>query len=218
MPLGRVVLVPPTKEPRAALLRCGVPSFFDTCNAPQFRVAPFVSHTVVLVEGDSDRIAIETLASRVEIDLVADGIEVVAMGGATNVGSYVAHYANHARVLGLCDAGATAAFARAGIAAADYFVCVDDLEDELIRTLGTDAVLEVIARQGDGRAFATMRKQPAQRGRPIEAQARRFIGSHSGGKVRYAKALVDALERTLVPAPLSQLLQRLDSVRAQPAG
>jgi hypothetical protein len=41
-------------------------------------------HAVVLVEGDSDRIALKTLAGRQGRDLAAEGIEVVAMGGITN--------------------------------------------------------------------------------------------------------------------------------------
>ncbi|MFD0473929.1 TOPRIM nucleotidyl transferase/hydrolase domain-containing protein [Nonomuraea thailandensis] len=45
--------------------------------------------TVVLVEGASDKSAIETLAQRRGVDLAAEGISLVSMGGATNIGTYV---------------------------------------------------------------------------------------------------------------------------------
>ncbi|HEX2374372.1 MAG TPA: ATP-dependent endonuclease, partial [Actinomycetota bacterium] len=37
-------------------------------------------------------------------------------------------------------------------------------------------------------------------------QLRRFIGTHSGRKIRYARLLVDALELTSVPRPLDRVL------------
>ena len=40
---------------------------------------------LVLVEGESDRIAITCLAERLGRDLAAEGVEVVALGGATNL-------------------------------------------------------------------------------------------------------------------------------------
>ena len=172
-----------------------------------------VVRTVVLVEGDSDRIAIETLTAR--IDGALDGVDVVAMGGATNVRAFLGDLADDVTVLGLCDAAEAPLFERAGIAATDCFVCVADLEDELIRSLGVDVVLGVVDSEGHLRSFRTMQKQPAHRGRPVEAQLCRFIGSHSGFKLRYARRLTEAaidLER--VPAPLQSLRHRLDAVRS----
>jgi hypothetical protein len=166
---------------------------------------------VVLVEGRSDLAALETLARRVGRDLAAEGVSVVPMGGATNIGAHVRRYGGGARLLGLCDAGEAPMFEKAGIAPSDCFVCVDDLEDELIRALGADAVLSVVEAQGQLRSFRTMQKQPAQRGRPVEAQLRRFFGSHSGYKLRYARSLVEALDLGFgAPAPLTRLLARLD--------
>jgi hypothetical protein len=164
---------------------------------------------IVLVEGDSDRIAVETLTTRVSGAL--HGVDIVSMGGATNVRTYLGDIANNMVVLGLCDLAEASLFRRAGIAEPDCFVCVADLEDELIRSLGVDAVLEVVEAEGHLRSFRTMQKQPAQRGRAIEAQLRRFIGSHSGFKLRYAKRLTEAaVDQTRVPAPLQSLLHRLD--------
>jgi hypothetical protein len=87
-----------------------------------------------------------------------------------------------------------------------FFVCVADLEDELIRALGTAAVQEIIEVQGELGSFHIFQKQPAQRGRATEAQLRRFMGTRSGRKIRYATLLVDALELTRVPRPLDRVL------------
>ena len=51
-----------------------------------------------------------------------------------------------------------------------------------------------------------MQKQPVWRGRPVEDQLRRFLGSGARRKVRYAALLVDALELERMPAPLDGVL------------
>jgi hypothetical protein len=85
-------------------------------------------------------------------------------------------------------------------------VCEADLEDELIRALGTARVERVIDDEGELRSLRTLQKQPAQQGRPVEAQLRRFIGTRSGRKLRYARLLVEALDLGHVPRPLDRLL------------
>ena len=45
--------------------------------------------TVVLVEGFSDEVALETLARRRGRDLAGERIYIVAMGGATNIGQFL---------------------------------------------------------------------------------------------------------------------------------
>lgn len=178
------------------------------------------SRTVVLVEGESDRVAVLALARLAGRDLAAEGVEVVAMGGATNVHRFLGRYvgAPHVRVAGLCDLGEQRFFARAvrrhvlghaaelDLAAHGFFVCERDLEDELIRCLGADRVVEVVADEGEAGALATFRQQPAQRARPVEAQLHRFLGTHSGRKAQYARALVEALPAGVAPAPLVALL------------
>jgi len=49
-----------------------------------------------------------------------------------------------------------------------FFACVEDLEDELIRAIGADVVLEVIRTGGELGAFRTLSKQPEWRERPAE--------------------------------------------------
>ncbi|MGZ8615285.1 MAG: hypothetical protein ACXWX4_11485 [Actinomycetota bacterium] len=54
-----------------------------------------------------------------------------------------------------------------------------------------------------------MQRQPAQRGRPIEAQLRRFMGTRSGRKEAYAAHLVEALDLADVPRPLDLVLRHV---------
>ena len=44
---------------------------------------------VVLVEGESDRAAVDALAKRLGRDLDAEGVSIVAMGGASAVGDFL---------------------------------------------------------------------------------------------------------------------------------
>ena len=52
-------------------------------------------------------------------------------------------------------------------------------------------------------------RQPFQRERPPEAQLRRFMGTRSGRKAKYAQALVGALDLARIPRPLELLLARI---------
>jgi hypothetical protein len=87
-----------------------------------------------------------------------------------------------------------------------FFVSVADLEDELIRALGADAVRRVLDAASELDAFRIFQRQPAWRGRRLEEQLRRFLGTHSGRKIRSARLLVDALDLDRVPRPLDRLL------------
>ena len=178
--------------------------------------------TVVLVEGVSDQLALQALAERRGRDLDADGISILPMGGAGNIGSFLHRFGPQGfdvKLAGLCDAAEEGDFRRglerAGLGSnltrADmerlgFYVCVADLEDELIRSLGAAAVERVIEAQGELESFRTFQKQPAWRGRTDEEQLRRFFGTYSGRKIRSAALLVDALDLTQVPRPLDGVL------------
>ncbi|WP_353940775.1 TOPRIM nucleotidyl transferase/hydrolase domain-containing protein [Streptomyces sp. HUAS MG91] len=169
--------------------------------------------TAVLVEGASDLAAVETLAVRRGRDLTADGVCVVAMGGAMSVARYAELLGPPGlglRLTGLCDEGERGFFTRgldrAGAPSGDFFVCAADLEDELIRALGTEAVEDVFRAEGDLRSWQIFLTQPAQRGRPREQQVRRFLSTKKGRKIRYGGLLVAALDPARVPAPLDGLL------------
>src|SRR5579862_561916 len=99
---------------------------------------------VVLVEGVTDRLALEAVASRIGLDL--DGIEIVPIGGAQAIRRAAAEYEGE-RVTGLCDAGEERFFRR--VLGDATYVCVKDLEDELIRAVGPDRVQEVVDAQGE---------------------------------------------------------------------
>ena len=70
---------------------------------------------VILVEGASDQVALETLAARRGRDLVAECVTVVAIGGAQAIGSVLHTIGRHGRnrLAGLCDAGEERDFGRA---------------------------------------------------------------------------------------------------------
>jgi hypothetical protein len=181
-----------------------------------------VEQVVVLVEGVSDALALATLAERQGRDLDAEGIAVVPIGGAQAIGRFLDLLRREGRevaLAGLCDAGEEANFRRAleraglgsGLTRAamerlGFYVCVEDLEDELIRALGAAAVEEVVRTQGELRSFRTLQKQPAWRGWPLEEQLHRFMGSGGRRKTRYARLLVEALDLTRVPRPLRGVL------------
>ncbi len=189
------------------------------------RIEATSPRAVVLVEGISDGRALEALAERRGRDLEAEGVAVVPMGGAQAIGRFLRRFGPEGLdvgLAGLCDAGEERDFRRglegAGLGShltrADmerlgFYVCEADLEDELIRALGADAVLEVVEAQGDLGPFRTLQKQPAWDGRPLEDQLRRFMGSGGSRKIRYARLLVDALDLAQVPRPLDAVLARV---------
>jgi hypothetical protein len=180
------------------------------------------ARAVILVEGASDRIAVETLAARRGRDLAGEGIAVVPAGGAHAIGRHLARLVGDSRiacVAGLCDAGeeehVRRAVERSGLGsprnrpdleALGFFVCVADLEDELIRALTSAGVEAVLEANGDLGAFRTFQRQPAWRGRSVDAQLRRFFGSADSRKLRYARLLVEALDPARVPHPLDGVL------------
>jgi hypothetical protein len=176
--------------------------------------------TVVLVEGGSDRAAVETLAVRSGRDLRAEGVAVVDMGGATNIARCLGRYGPGGldlRLAGLCDEQEAGEFRRALLRAGlpgeleanGFFVCVRDLEDELIRALGHERVEQVAEAAGELRAFRTLQRQAPHVGRSTQDQLRRFMGSGGGRKIRYGRLLAEALDLDHVPPPLEALLARL---------
>jgi len=180
------------------------------------------ARAVVLVEGISDQVALETLAERRGRNLDVERISIVPIGGAQAIGNFLDRFGpkgSDVGLAGLCDAGEEGDFRRglerAGLGSnltrtdmeqLGFYVCDADLEDELIRCLGAAAVERVVDAQGELRAFRTLQKQAAWHGRSTDEQLRRFMGSGGRRKIRYARLLVDALDLTHVPRPLDQVL------------
>jgi len=144
------------------------------------------------------------------------------MGGAQAIGSFLERFGPqglNVKLAGLCDAAEESDFkrgleraglgsdlTRADLEGLGFYVCVADLEDELIRALGAESVEELVDGQGELGSFRTLQKQPAWRGRKTEEQLRRFMGSGGSRKIHYARLLVNALDLTEVPRPLDQVL------------
>ena len=174
---------------------------------------------VLFVEGLSDKVAVEALAERLDRDLQAEGVVVLPIGGAQAIGNVLDRFGPSGldlRLAGLCDAAEERHFRRAleraglgsdldraGMEALGFYVCEADLEDELVRALGVDAVEKVIEAEGEWGPFETFRKQPHKRRLPRERQVYGFMWNR---KIRYARLLVDALDLDLVPRPLDSVL------------
>lgn len=113
------------------------------------------ARAVVLVEGVSDQIAVDAAAQVQGCDLGAEGVVVLPIGGAQAVGRTLGELGRRldglagVTVAGLCDvaeegyfrraigdAGLGEASDRAALERCGFFVCVDDLEDELLRAAG----------------------------------------------------------------------------------
>jgi hypothetical protein len=159
---------------------------------------------VILVEGITDRIALEAVAGRLGLDLA--GVEIVPIGGAQAVARVAAGY-DGVPLVGLCDTGEERYFRRAlGDA---VFVCTADLEHELIRALGPERVEAVLAAQGDLETFRNFQNQPYWRGRPVEAQLRRWLQASDNRGKRYPPLLIEALAPEEIPPPLAGVLRSL---------
>jgi hypothetical protein len=178
-----------------------------------------VTNAVILVEGISDQRAVEALARRRGRDLPAEGVSVVPMGGAHAIGAHLERFGPrgaNVRLAGLCDAGEEHAFRRAleraglgadiareDMEALGFYVCDTNLEHELVRAVGLDAVARIIDREGERGRFETFRKQVAKRELSFEEQLWGFMWNR---KIRYAPLLVEALDLDRVPRPLDGVL------------
>ncbi|HEV8275153.1 MAG TPA: TOPRIM nucleotidyl transferase/hydrolase domain-containing protein [Streptosporangiaceae bacterium] len=181
-----------------------------------------MAQKVILVEGRSDKAALETLAGRRGQALGSGGIHVVAMGGATSIGYFLdvlGPRGINAKLAGLYDAGqedyVRGALARGGLwsgtsrasmEALGFYVCTADLEDELIRAVGTVAVEQIIQAHGELRSLRVFQRQPAQRRQTAGEQLHRFMGTRSGRKSQYARLLAQALDLAQTPRPLDRVL------------
>jgi hypothetical protein len=177
---------------------------------------------IVLVEGISDQIAVETLAARHGRDFGAERVVVVPAGGAHGIARYLMQFGPAGaglRLAGLCDigeenvvrrglasAGIGSPQTRADMERLDFYVCDEDLEDELIRAIGVAQVEALIDSQGDLGSYRSLQRQPEWRSQPADAQLRRFLGSGATRKLRYARVLTSAVEMDRLPHPLDALL------------
>ena len=176
---------------------------------------------VILVEGISDRRALEALAARRGRALTADGVAVVAMGGAKNIGRFLGRFGprgSDVALAGLFDVAeepdVRRGLERTGIVSGSsslelerlgFYACIDDLEDELIRAIGAERVVDIVEERGELGPFRTLQKQPEWRGRPLDQQLKRFLGN-SNRKIDYAPLLIEALDLSRAPRSLDAVL------------
>lgn len=182
------------------------------------------AQAVMLVEGISDQIAVETLAARRGRDLDAERVVVLPTGGAHAMTRYLRQFGPAGaglRLAGLCDIGEESVVRR-GLASAGigspgtradmervrFYVCVEDLEDELIRAIGAARAEALIDSQGDLGSFRSLQRQPEWRSQPATAQLRRFLGSGARRKLRYARLLAGAVNLDRLPHPLEAMLNQ----------
>jgi len=187
--------------------------------------------TVVLVEGRSDRLAVEALARR-RAELRAgdplEGAELLELDGITNLRKALTRLPDAGeRALGLYDGaerryvqrvlhglgmldeiGQPGVSGMAALEALGFFGCERDLEDEVIRAAGAELVLEALDARERAR-FHRFQRQPAQRVRRIEEQLHRFAGTAAGRKSRFAADVIDAVPLERTPATLNRLLDRV---------
>jgi hypothetical protein len=178
---------------------------------------------VVLVEGISDQTALETAAAGRGRDLEAERVVIVPIGGAHAIGRFLTRLGplgTRVRLAGLCDLREEEVFrrgldvthvgsprTRTDMEHLGFYVCVSDLEEELIRAVGTAGVEALFESQGDLRSFRSFQKQPAWRGQEPRAQIYRFVRSSSRRNLRYAQLLVEAaVDQDTLPRPLDALL------------
>jgi predicted ATPase len=179
----------------------------------------FFARSVILVEGMSDQIVLEVIAERQGRNLDAEGVSLVPMNGVAAASAFLQLYGPTGfglTVAGLCDetdegrflaglehVGLGVGLTRQTMEPLGFFVCVVDLEDELIRALGTQTVEQIVDGNGDNHAFHTFQQQPNQTARPLEEQLCGFIGRR---KIEYAPLLAEALDLANLPAPLEGVL------------
>jgi len=178
-----------------------------------------VGPVVVLVEGASDAAVGRVLCEARGVDPAA--VEVRDMGGVTNVGRHLRELDGTVRVLGLYDAPEERFVVRGlrstgrDVSTRDdlrhlgFVVCDRDLEDELIRALGTERVESVLAELRELDRFRAFQRQPQWRDRDLTDQLHRFAGTASGRKLLLARRLAEELSPSTTPAPLTSLVEQI---------
>ena len=186
--------------------------------------------TLVLVEGNSDAGAVRALADLLGCDLDLHHIQIRSADGVTNFSQVLVEFvhkhpgaefcgmydvADERRVRRALTHAAIPVAAHESLESAGFFACVADLEDELIRALGTEGVERVLEAQGELTSFRRFQAMPEHRSTPVDQQLRRFLGTRATRKIRSAQRLVEALGLARLPRPLVQLAARLREAASQ---
>ena len=166
--------------------------------------ASFRDVAVVLVEGITDRIALEAVAAKLGRDLAAQASRSCRSAARRRSAARPREHEGE-RVVGLCDAGEERWFRR--VLGDATYVCVEDLEDELIRALGPTGCEEVIAAQGELETFRNFQNQLVRRRgrtvRAVELPAAGCRSAHRRNRALSAARSIEALEPERDPLPAS---------------
>jgi hypothetical protein len=180
--------------------------------------------TLVLVEGESDAAAVRAVAELMGCELGSHHIQICPAGGVTNFPRALEAFLRQhpgAGICGLYDSAEERHVRRAltqaaipiathqSLAVFGFYACVADLEDELIRALGSEAVEQVLASQDELHSFRRFQAMPQHRSTSVQQQLRRFLGTRATRKIRSAQSLVQALDCSRLPQPLADLADRL---------
>ena len=168
----------------------------------------------LLVEGESDKAALQTLATRFGVDVVADDITISVINGAGNFGRAIAEAAAQGhRVGGLYDEGEERFVAGAlnrqegeDLTRQGFFACRRDLEDELIRAIGVAAITPLLESKSDLKGFRAFQGQEAHSSAEPGEQLRRFISATGARKRDYAAVMAAEVAFEDVPEPMSGLI------------
>ncbi len=121
--------------------------------------------SVILVEGVSDQIAVETLARALGRRLPATGVAVVPTGGVSGMGRLLARFGpaggDPRRIIVLCHV---------------------DLEDELIRAVTPEGVERLLHAGGTLTSFRSLQHQQQWRDRPVHDQLPRSLVRVAAGR------------------------------------
>jgi predicted ATPase len=178
----------------------------------------FFAKKIMFVEGPSDHLAILALAKKKNLSLDSLGVSIVTLNGAGILTWYLKLFGPSGfglSLCGLCDsdhlsewskvlegAGLGTNLSQATMEAIGFFVCVRDLEDELIKALGLAKVIQIIDQIGDNGAWNIFCQQPKNKGLSQAEQLHAFLTKR---KVLYAPLLVSKLSTT-IPRPLEEVL------------
>ena len=168
----------------------------------------------ILVEGESDRVAVVTLAPRFGVDLDAENITVTVIGGAGNFGRAIPEAtAQGHRVGGLYDekeerfvAGALNRQEGEDLTRQGFFACRPDLEMELVRAVGAAEMTPLLEANGDLKTFRNFQDQPKYRDAEALDQVRHFIAASGARKAKYAAIMAEAVPFESVPEPLEGIV------------
>lgn len=168
----------------------------------------------ILVEGESDKAALETLAPRFGVDFEAEQITVRVINGAGNFRTAIADsVAQGHRVGGLYDEGEERYVAGAlnrqegeDLTRQGFFACRRDLEEELIRALGVAGVTAILEARNDLKSFRQFQGQDAHSAESADEQLRRYISANGSRKREYAARMAEEVAFEDAPEPLTGLI------------